>query len=315
MRKLLLSLAVLPALFTFLPAPARAADDCSKPAPALAVTAKAKPDHGMLWRITRDGLSSYLYGTLHLGRSEWLVPGPGLTQAWTETQVLATEVDMSDPAALSASISALKKDGPSAALLSPSQAQRLMAIATTACVPAAYVQALANEHPLLQLTTLSALMAKRDGLEIAFGQDFVLTSLAVNNHRPVVGLETVQEQMKALTTASPADMKAMIQESLEELEDPASRQAMVKLSVAWADGDLDTLGHYEDWCNCANSPAARQWIQRLNDGRNGPLAERIAALHAKGKSVLVAVGALHMTGPKALPTLLAAQGFKVERIH
>jgi uncharacterized protein YbaP (TraB family) len=31
--------------------------------------------------------------------------------------------------------------------------------------------------------------------------------------------------------------------------------------------------------------------------------------------VLVAVGALHMTGPKALPTLLAAQGFKVERIH
>jgi uncharacterized protein YbaP (TraB family) len=314
MRKLLLSLAVLPCLFLW--APARAADDCSQPPPpAPAVAAQARPDHGMLWRITRDGRSSYLYGTLHLGRSEWLVPGPGLTQAWAETQVLATEVDMSDPAALSASISGLKKDGASAPKLSPDQAHRLMAAATTACVPAAYVEALASEHPLLQLTTLSALMAKRDGLEVSFGQDFVLTSLAVNTHRPVVGLETVQEQMKALTTASAADMKTMIQESLAELEDPASRQAMVKLSTAWADGDLDTLGRYEDWCNCANSPASREWIQRLNDGRNGPLAERIAALHAKGKPVLVAVGALHMTGPKALPTLLAAQGFKVERIH
>ncbi|XHS79236.1 TraB/GumN family protein [Burkholderiaceae bacterium UC74_6] len=314
MRKLLPTLAVLLPLL-FLHGPARAADDCSAPPPAPSVTAKSKPDHGMLWRISRDGHSSYLYGTLHLGRSEWLVPGPGLTKAWAETQVLATEVDMSDPAALSASISAAKKDDLPAAKFTPAQAQQLMAAVTAACVPAAYVTALSSEHPILQLTTLSALMAKRDGLEIGFGQDFVLTSLAVNNHRPVVGLETAAEQMKALTTASPADMATMINESLKELEDKASRQAMVKLSVAWADGDLDTLAHYEQWCNCANSPAAREWLRRLNDGRNGPLAERIAALHAKGKPALVAVGALHMTGPKALPTLLAAQGFKVERIH
>jgi len=269
----------------------------------------------MLWRITRDGRSSYLYGTLHLGRTEWLAPGPGLTKAWAETQVLATEVDMSDPAALSASIKAMKRDELPAASFTPAQAEQLMAAATAACVPAAYVSALAKEHPILQLTTLSALMAKRDGLEISFGQDFVLTSLAVNNQRPIVGLETAAEQMKALTTASPADTATMIQDSLDELKDPSSRQAMVKLSVAWAEGDLETLSNYEQWCNCANSPAAREWLRRLNDGRNGPLAERIAALHAKGKPALVAVGALHMTGPKALPTLLAAQGFTVERIH
>jgi uncharacterized protein YbaP (TraB family) len=303
------------ALLSFLTAPAWAAEDCSKPPSVAPADFQAKPtDHGVLWRISRDGRTSYLYGTLHLGRSEWLIPGPGLQKAWDETQVLATEIDMGDPAALQASMNDSKSSLP-AAKLTPAQTQRMTAAAAAACVPAAYIAALADEHPILQLTTLSALMAHRDGLEIMYGQDFVLTNLARSNHRPIVGLETPMEQMKALTTASPAETQAMIDESLDELDDQASREALVKLAQVWAAGDLQTLANYEQWCNCATTPASREWLRRLNDGRNGPMAERIAALHAKGKPVLVAVGALHMTGPKALPTLLAAQGFKVERIH
>ena len=44
------------------------------------------------------------------------------------------------------------------------------------------------------------------------------------------------------------------------------------------------------------------------------MAERIEALHGEGKRVLVAVGALHMTGEQGLPRLMAARGFTVERL-
>jgi len=44
------------------------------------------------------------------------------------------------------------------------------------------------------------------------------------------------------------------------------------------------------------------------------LADRIDALHMQGKRVLAAVGALHMTGNKGLPKLMAERGFSVERI-
>ena len=50
------------------------------------------------------------------------------------------------------------------------------------------------------------------------------------------------------------------------------------------------------------------------DERNPAMAERIDALHREGQRLLVAVGALHMTGPKALPALLQARGFRVERV-
>ena len=79
--------------------------------------------------------------------------------------------------------------------------------------------------------------------------------------------------------------------------------------------DLKALGAYPRWCGCADSPAERAWLKRVNDDRNGPLAARIDALHGAGQRLLVAVGALHMSGPQALPRLLAERGFTVEALH
>ena len=51
------------------------------------------------------------------------------------------------------------------------------------------------------------------------------------------------------------------------------------------------------------------------NGRNPAMAARIKALHDGGARALVAVGALHMTGPQALTVLLKRMGFEVERIQ
>ncbi len=55
-------------------------------------------------------------------------------------------------------------------------------------------------------------------------------------------------------------------------------------------------------------------MRRLIDGRNPALARAIGTLHDQGRTLLAAVGALHMTGPQALPRLLAEQGFSVQRV-
>src|SRR5690349_14955524 len=49
--------------------PPTAQDPTPEQVPQLMESAR---DRGMLWRLTKDGRTSHLYGTLHVGRLEWL---------------------------------------------------------------------------------------------------------------------------------------------------------------------------------------------------------------------------------------------------
>ena len=55
-------------------------------------------DRGFLWRISRDGRATYLYGTLHVGRDQWLAPGPPLRAALLASDTVALEMDPLDAA-------------------------------------------------------------------------------------------------------------------------------------------------------------------------------------------------------------------------
>ena len=77
----------------------------------------------------------------------------------------------------------------------------------------------------------------------------------------------------------------------------------------------EALSRYSEWCQCASTPGEKEQMRRLLDDRNPGLAQRVDALHASGKKLLVAVGSLHMAGPQGLPALLASRGYLVERLR
>lgn len=268
-----------------------------------AAWAASAPDRGLLWRISRGGHSSYLFGSLHVGKAAWAYPGPALRAAWDATEVLAVELD---PADVGAALAAM----PRSEALAPAQARQIEAQARAACLPPGALNAL---PAMLQLATLTLLEARRDGFDPGFGQEPMLLARARREGRPVQSLESVQEQLDALAP-EPAELPAVVDGTLRQLRSGQARAPLRKLATAWAHGDLRTLADYPRWCACADTPAERAWLKRINDDRNLLLAARIAALHGAGQRLLVAVGALHMSGPQALPRLLAAEGFTVEPV-
>jgi len=264
-------------------------------------------DRGLLWRITKQGRSSYLFGTLHLGKMSWIFHGPRLREALAQTDTLALELDLTDPAAL--------KNPPTAATapmpLSDTLRNRLLRQITAACVPPAALQQL---NPLMQAITLTVLSARWEGLDPSFGQEIVLATTARVQQRPIIALESVQSQLAVLLPNDAAEAQRLLDQTLEQLEKGRARVLMRRLADAWADGRVSEIENYAQWCECADTPQDRAFLQRLNDERNAPMAERIDALHGEGKRVLVAVGALHMTGEQGLPRLMAARGYAVERL-
>lgn len=267
-------------------------------------------DRGFLWRITRDGRSSWLYGTVHAARRDWVFPGPKVTQALQASDTVALELDMLDPD-IGQRLSAGMAERRSTPLPEALQT-RLAALAEAECIPA---QALAPLSPELQLATLTVLVARRDGIDPSYGIDAFLSSFGRAAGKAVVSLETPEQQLRALQMPNPQALLDFVDTGLKDLESGRARPLVLRLTQSWADADLDTLSHYEAWCDCMNTEADRAQQRRVLDERNPPLADAIAALHAAGKNVFAAVGSLHMIGPLGLPALMAQRGFSVTRVH
>lgn len=271
-------------------------------------------DRGFLWRAEKDGRTSYLFGTVHLAKFDWMFPGPAVNQALLASETVALELDLLDPG-IQQRLAAAASAPPAQAdrqPISDELAAQLKRQVAAACVDAA---ALARFSPLMQVMTLSVLAARGDGLDPAFGIDVFLAGFARGAGKKVVSLETPESQMQALLGGDAAQTQAIVLQGLADLEAGRTAPRLMQVAKVWSDSDLDKLANYAQWCECMDKPEDLAFYRRLLEGRNPLLAERIAQLHASSQGVFAAVGALHMTGPLALPTLLRERGFRVERVE
>ncbi|WP_377158432.1 TraB/GumN family protein [Roseateles sp. UC29_93] len=254
-----------------------------------------------MWTLKRDGRTSYLYASLHVGKPGWAAPGPRLRKALDEVDAVALELDPLDRDAW--------KMPPMPELpLDAAMRQRLDAQAVAVCLEP---HALAAMHPLLQTSTYMLLRARSLGLDVRYGQEMLLSQWARDRGLPVLALETLQGQLEALLPADVDAARHELRSNLQQLERPKSLLRTLDTMVGVYDrGDLARLNRYAEWCDCVTDAADRAALQRINDGRNPALAQRISELHQRGQSLLVAVGAMHMTGPPRAHRAAQGAGFR-----
>ena len=291
---------------------AQASEQCPPQAPQptreLMVQARAHAvDRGFLWRISRDGRDSFLYGTLHAGRPEWLALGPKLEQALHRTGALALEIDPGDMQVRQQLRDITHR--PAFALTEPLQ-KALFKAWQAACLDAADLQTGPFEWHALRLAVTQA---QRFGLFAEFGAEVALLMRNMHTERPVIGLETVDLQLDAFLARSPAEAQRMVGDLLEEHARPDSTVLMQRLAHAWAQSDWDEMTRYPEWCQCMRTEQERAYFDRMVVRRNAPMADAVERHHAD-QSVLAAVGALHMVGDQGLPALMRAKGFVVTRV-
>jgi uncharacterized protein YbaP (TraB family) len=281
--------------------------------PVMAQTLRSRAqDHGVLWRLQKAGVVSYLYGTLHIGKMEWSVPGPQLAQALASSHKLLLELDPFNPNAPSSGVPLPARTAkPLYIALDPSWQGKLNHLAAKACIPQ---EPLGKMNVSSRLRTFSYAVAQADGLHRVYSQERMLSLFARQRKMPLFALESAASQNAAFQPPSAAAAKRMIDNTLTQLQDGTLRAVTQRMARSWAAGDLADLAAYEAWCACATHPEDRAFLRQINDQRNVHLANSIVALHQDKKPFLAAFGTLHMTGPNGLPTLLEKQGFVVQRV-
>jgi hypothetical protein len=267
-------------------------------------------DNGLLWKATQGGRTVYLYGTIHVAQQAWMYPGPHVLGALRASDVIALELDPTDPDILGRLQKAIARR-PDAPALPEALQRRLAAQMAAACIAP---ETFAGMRPEMQAVSVEVLEGRQFGLYPAYGIDNFLAGLGRGLKKPIRSLETPESQAALLVSDDPAETATTVAEVLDELEGGKGPQMLERLAGDWQRGDLDDLGAYASWCECLDTPQQRADFVKLVDERNPLMADKIVKWHAQGKSLFVAVGTLHLIGRAGLPALLKARGFEVERV-
>ena len=275
---------------------------------ALSSAAPAAAEPAM-WHVHSATSDITLFGTVHAlpPGTDWLNARIAARLDAADTLVLETVLP-DDPAGLQPLVVTLgMKAGlpPVAARVAPSKRAALLA----------GVAALGlNAGQLDRMKTWLAAIALGDGAveQLGFtqtdGVEATLTARARAAHKPVVGLETPESQLRIFDTLPETDARALLDSAVDDL--PTVRDDINALVAYWQAGETDALAADFDK-DFRTTPVL---AAKLLTDRNRAWADWIVArLNQPGK-VFLAVGAGHLGGPDSVVALLRAKGQAVERV-
>lgn len=257
--------------------------------------------HPLLWSVEKDGKTTYFLGTMHIGiDAETRLPAT----VWAKLDAATTfamEADLDDPA-----VAALLK--PTASSLRAALGDEYWKKLEDAMGPGV-AGALDHMPPMVPAAALSM-----RSLPQTMPMDKALASRATSEHKQVVFLEPASRQLAIL--GKWMDVKAL-KMMLDEL--PSEDQHARATIDAYASGDeaqLVALSDSEKADALHHGYTAAEYDQEMNEmlyNRNSSWIDALEQLHAAGGG-FVAVGVLHLIGPRSVLELLARKGYQVKRI-
>ncbi len=275
--------------------------------------AQAEPPRPLLWKVSDADNSIYLLGSFHLLRPTDYPLAASTYAALDDAERVVFELspaEMNDPqlgrkmgaAAMRTDGKTLQQSLPEStwAALSAYTAQRNLPIANFQSYEAWYIALLVIN------TELQAL-----GLDPELGLDKHFGKRAVDAGKPVLGLETGDQQIALFDGMSAQEQLQALQDTLADV---ARMEAEItKVHDLWRAGDGDGLFAATGADMKAEYPAL---YQRINLDRNRAWLPRLARMldDSRSDDALVVVGAMHLIGEDGVVAMLKAKGYTVERL-
>jgi uncharacterized protein len=265
---------------------------------------KTVSQQSLLWKMEGKGLQqpSYLYGTIHILPQKDFFVSPAIKEAFAATQQVILELDMDDPnMAMNMMKHAQMPDGKSLdKLLSPEDYQKLDQTCKKATGMG--IGPFNTWQPIL----VSSLLLKEFLGENPASYEMEFTRMAAESKKEVLGLETIERQMQAMSTIPLEQQATYLSEQLNDLaKQKAQFFKMVELYKAQ---DLEALVKY-----IQQESGTIDFSPELLNRRNREWIEPMSKA-AQAKATFFAVGAGHLGGPEGVLALLKRAGYKISPV-
>lgn len=257
------------------------------------------------YRISKGNEQHWLLGSIHAGKpSLYPLPDP-VERAWQQSRALVMEVDMTHISQEQwQEMGAITRlvDGKTLKDHLPMDLYRrtLIAAGQNGLTEAM----LAPLRPWFAAITLTQAALERTGYRGEFGVDQHFAKRANDGGKPIVGLETLLEQLGYLASVGD-NQTLMLESTLDEL--PKLEKGFTEVMAAWQNGDQATLINLlkEEMA----PPKLQAWLeQTLLAERNRNWVKKWPGLPNES---FIVVGALHLYGEQGLLALLEQQGWRI----
>jgi len=283
---------------------------------ALCTTLAAFPAHpaerfeqGLLWRIEGKGAAaSHVFGTIHLADPRVTRLPDAVAREFGQARSLTIEASLDSSNLLALANRMLFTDG-----------RDLPGVAGVELFgkTAALGAGLGLPEPALRMFKpwAVAVLLSVPQQDPAGVLDYVLARMAVEQGKPVLELESLDEQISVFEGMSEGDQVALLRHSVDEYE--RLPQVMSRLVEAYLARDLAGMGRISEESGGRSEEAKRLnevFSRRLIYDRNVRMAERMEARLGDGRA-FIAVGALHLYGGRGVLSLLERRGWRVTRVY
>lgn len=267
----------------------------------------------LLWKVSDADNSLYLLGSFHMLKATDYPVAASVDAAFNDASHVVFELspqEVNDPA-LGSKLAALGVLAGGKTLqqsVSAKTWRKLQAFSAKNKVDLANFQ---NLKPWFVGLMLAVMGMQNNGFDPALGLDLQLMQRAVKEGKATQGLETGDMQLALFNNLPPKEQDQFLEEALDS--GGRLKTEMQALHTAWRNADEKKL--YQD-VGLKMRRDYPELYESINRGRNKAWLPKLEALLKANQkdNVLVVVGALHLLGDDGVVKMLAAKGYKVERI-
>jgi uncharacterized protein YbaP (TraB family) len=281
--------------------------------PGKVKVSKQKGPQAFFWEAKGpNGERLFLLGSVHIGDGRELALDPRIEEDWQRSQDLVVQLDTTSLSEFDA-LGATHRHG----LLPEPTVLSQVVRADTYAQLVQYIRQRGYDmdrvdqmRPWFVAQVVTGLEYDAAGWNAQNGVDAVLLRRS-QGQKPIVPLETLEEQMALFASMPDAVQETWLREILRE--EPALLLVTRAILDAWERGDDAALARLL-FGNAETDPALAQFYASVFQTRNPVLTDRLLALAADGRPRFAVIHTGHLLGEQGIPALLAQRGFEVERV-
>ncbi len=207
--------------------------------------AVAGPQRALLWKVSDADNHLYLLGSFHVLKPEDYPLPVAIDAAFADAERVAFEVspeEMRSPDLPMKMLAAgtIDHGPPLSERLRPATYRKLQAYCAKRCAQSGLaMEQLVRFEPWMVSLMVSLVEARRQGYESGKGLDQTMIDRTLAAKKASMGLETAEQQIKALDGMSPKEQEQSLLEALDDVDGMQGR--MEELHSDWRRGDDEAL--------------------------------------------------------------------------